>query len=555
VPEQPKRLRLLTKPKEITMTMIMANRVLAVCTLLLTALATKASAQNNTVTQVGPWTCAMITYPTYRCDDVEFAPPYGMPPNVAIGFNNFQSLTASNGSNPITIPRLPRNFRVAASNVTAKGFTPILTHDGRREDAYSIYGGGWVAVGPSLVNATVVPKYLVLTVIYAPPGMNGPKGTGSITYQENSTVGTTTSASKSFKQAYSVSALAEGGYIFASGSNELRLEWSRAVTDKQSLDIKISQTGGLRGQGSDKEDGVNNDDDAIYLALSPTINVQMAPSLVQWTFANPKEFIVTHVYVAWLENPDLFQTEAPAVKKLLEDNGIIEQDYPDILKRDPLATGAIDPPVDRYELRTSFDYVPPHPCDIAPLTTTLVFQRQSTSSTEHIVQDEYQVGLTHKDKVQFGSSDDGLGVAMTLSGGWTWTNQSSSGSSTSTTETATLAAGGPKCGFDRATSIDVYFDKIYRTFAFRERKGTPTLHGSIASAAVVGTMSIASGQSLSVTEVRRTEVQLVDANGREQKTFTNANGEWNFMRPVTFPVTITANGITGIVGESGAVTK
>jgi hypothetical protein len=386
--------------------------------------------------------------------------------------------------------------------------------------------------------------------------MKGPRGTGTITYQENSTVGTTTSASKSFKQAYSVSVSADGGYIFVSGGNELKLGWSRTITDKQSLDVKVSQTGGLRGQGSDTENGVNNDYDAIYLGLNPTINVQMAPSLVQWMFANPKDLLVTYVYVGWLKNPSLFQTDAPAVKKLLEDNGITEQDYPEILKRNPLAIGVTDPPADRYELQTGFSYVPPFPCDIHPLTSSLTFSRLSTSSTDRIVQDEYQVGLTHKDKVKFGSADDGLQVTLELSCAWTWTNQSSTGSSTSTMDTATLAAGGPSCGFDRASYIDVYFDKIYRTYAFRERKGAATLHGSIVSAAAPAmTMSIASGQSLAVAEVPATEVRLVDANGRQYRTFTNAKGEWNFMGTMAFPVTITANGVTGIIRESSGKTK
>ena len=534
--------------------------VIIIICVVLSVLIEGADAQNDTFTQNGSWSCQypIVVPPSqYTCPTVLFPKAFGIAPNVT-----FVNTSTSGGGRGVKF------------TVTAEGFTPIVDrpeppctnkmvgrpgHGGRVTcvpfgGAFPAGGasGDWIAVGPPLVNATVTPKYLVLTIIYAPPGMHGPKGTGTITYQQGSSVGTTTSASTSFKQAYTVSASADAGFFGSGGSNELTVGYSRSVTDKQSLDIKVSQTGGLKGQGSDMENGVDNDNDAIYLALSPKVNLQLAPSLVQWTFASPKDFVVTHVFVAWLKNPSLFQTEAPSIKRLLLDNGITEQDYADILKRDPLAT-VVAPPPDRYELRSSFDYVPPHPCDIQPLTTTLTFQREQTSTSEHAVTDEYDVGITHQDNVGFGSSDDGVTLTLKLSGKWTWTNESSVAHSSSTTDTASLAAGGPSCGYNGATRINAYFDKVYGTYAFREDNAGPALQGTITAAAPTMTISGVSTPSHGIATaeaapapIRSIEVRLVDATGHEQRTFTNAEGQWTFVGPLTFPVQVTANGVTQV---------
>jgi hypothetical protein len=514
-----------------------------------------AKAGDDTLVQVGKFRCVvesgLLLAP--RCPavpDIKFSKPFATPPDVAFTLESFDVALGGTGDNDHAfVPFLKQSFGMKAANITPEGFK-FAQGSGinEPEPVPGIYSGSWIAVGPPQVNASVTPKYLVLTIIYAPPGMKGPKGTGTITYQEGTTVGTVTSASKSFKQAYDVSANVSGGYFGAGGGDDLSVGYSKTVSDKQSLDIKVSQTGGLKGQGSDSENGVNNDNYAIYLALNPKVNLQLAPSLVQWTFADPASFVVTHVFVAWLKNPTLFQTEAPSVKKLLQDNGITEQDYPDILKQDPLA-GGVTPHADRYVLQTSFDYVPPHPCDIPPLTTTLTFQRQQTSSTEHAVQDDYDVALTHSDRVSFGSSTNGVDLTIKESGKWTWTNQSASGNSTSTTNTATLAAGGPSCGYSGATRINVLFDKIYATYAFREDTGSTALEGAIPTTPNVAPSVVTSGIGVAVTSTHSPELHLIDADGHEQRTFVNASGSWRFVGTLKFPVTVTGNGSTQVYGD------
>ena len=49
------------------------------------------------------------------------------------------------------------------------------------------------------VTGTALPKYQVLTLLYAPPGANGGKSTSSVDYGAGSTTGTTTSTDSSYE--------------------------------------------------------------------------------------------------------------------------------------------------------------------------------------------------------------------------------------------------------------------------------------------------------------------------------------------------------------------
>ncbi len=64
-----------------------------------------------------------------------------------------------------------------------------------------------------MFDGYVVPSYLVIAVIYAPPGTTGGHSTNSVNYQNGSTLGVTTSASQSFTQGTSVSVEASGGVL------------------------------------------------------------------------------------------------------------------------------------------------------------------------------------------------------------------------------------------------------------------------------------------------------------------------------------------------------
>jgi hypothetical protein len=94
---------------------------------------------------------------------------------------------------------------------------------------------------------------------------------------------------------------------------------------------------------------------------------------------------------------------------------------------------------------------------------------------------------------------------------WTWTYTSSQTTSDGQSETATVTIGGPSLAYDGPTVMGVYYDILYKTFAFAPVLRPATLHGNLVS---VGTLL---GKSVSVS-----------ANGVSHRTFTNARGEWKF---------------------------
>lgn len=139
-----------------------------------------AFAQSDTFTQVGTWSCSIPgnNVPPPACPQVRHEPPRpcpAAPPVIA----------------PFACPRVnfPKQFGgtpnvvvtgcaqkecmgpdvLTLQGVDPQGFTPVTNIASRYLLARPV-SGNWIAVGPLLVAGTAIPKYLVLTVIYAPPG-------------------------------------------------------------------------------------------------------------------------------------------------------------------------------------------------------------------------------------------------------------------------------------------------------------------------------------------------------------------------------------------------
>src|ERR1700730_13075516 len=97
---------------------------------------------------------------------------------------------------------------------------------------------------------------------YAPPGTQGGRSSSEVSYGAGSTLGTTTTASQSFKTNNSIGLTAGGGFL-ADATVGLNFSFGQSTTDTQSLDIKKSSTTTLKVPGPSK-DGVNHDHDQIW---------------------------------------------------------------------------------------------------------------------------------------------------------------------------------------------------------------------------------------------------------------------------------------------------
>ena len=493
-----------------------------------------AHAQNDALVQVGTWRCTWYgVYNTYlKCDDVKFQRPFASTPNVVVSVSGqvpggFQHPDPDYNLNeqvihPDYIP-YPRAF---ATSVTPSGFVPsvISGHPPAPYDNSEAYGS-WVAVGQLSISNPVTPNYLVLTIIYAPPGTNGGRGSSSVSYQAGSTTGSSVSSSKTFKSTNSISAEGSGGIIGNGGGAGIAFEYSRSVTDSQSLDVKKSVTASISRAGPGK-DGIDHDEDEIWLALRPAVALNLTTSSASWMLLD-NQVVVQYVNVGWLNG---HQPMPDGVAKQLKAAGITSSDYRDILARDPLADGQSSPPdPNRYVLiNATYPYEPPYSAnDPVPIQTFSISDSSLTSFGSDI-SETYKVGLTVSGSGGF------LGFAKATlkdTASWEWTTKSSQTKSNGSSQTASLAVGGPAYGYAGNTLLLAYLDKLYGTFAF-----------ALADVAdykvrLKGSLKRQNRDPLPWTEVR------VSVNGVSHRTVTNAKGEFIVLGEVDGPVELEASGV------------
>lgn len=478
-------------------------------------------AQTKAFTQVGTWSCQT------GCQTVTFPTPFGgVPAVIMTGCASFHL----GGTSANALVR--QCFSAAAQNPTAQGFTPtrgVLGTDLR---------GTWVAVGPLpplTAAVTAMPKYLVLTVIYAPPGTNGGRSSSSVSYQAGSTTGVTTSSSQTFQVGTTVSTSLTTGLLGGSGTS---FSYSNSATDNQSFEVKKSTTTTIT-QAGPAQDGINHDEDEIWLLLTPKILLSLSSSpSASWSFANTNAPI-QYVHVGWLNG----HTAMPSgVASTLGSAGITSQDYADIISYDPLADGLTNPMSPRFtSANTTFPYEPPLQQGDAVPTVSLNISNSSTTTTGASTEKSYGVGLTIATGGQ-GPVADLISMNLKDETKWTWTNKASQSTANATSQSATLTIGGPSFGYSGPSLIYVYYDNIYGTFAFAPpfdpiQQKPVDLSQALVRGHIVGP----SGAS-----TPRTEVVLVE-HGIEHRTLTNAKGEFAFFGSIQGPVTLRARNANPIV--------
>jgi hypothetical protein len=404
-----------------------------------------------------------------------------------------------------------------ATNVTTRSFKPILPACDPSNcitpylnpDTGS-FNVAWTASGSPLYSGTAVPNYLVLTVIYAPPGTNGGRSSSSVSYQSGSSTGTITSVSDSFKSGVSVSIDASGGLFGTGGGVGTSFDASTAQNDTQSLQITKTTTSTITQVGP-SQDGINHDEDEIWLLLNPTVTLQLSSSVAQWLLQSTAPVPVQYVHVGWLNGHE----QMPAgVASALASAGISPAVYPNILARDPFANGnvAFDP--SRFKmLNTTFPYEPPLSSGGPVPTTTFTISSNSVASAATDITDTYKVGVSVTGSAGF---LDLFSVKIKDALSWEWTNKSTQSSSSSSSQSASVTIGGPAFGYSGPTLMMVYLDTIYNSFAFAV---VPAVNQPVA---LRGVLITSDGRPLSYTSV------IMSRAGKDHFTITNAKGEFTF---------------------------
>jgi hypothetical protein len=513
-------------------------RILAVFVVAFGAVFSDSDAKaGDTFTQIGPLNCKcdFVTGKTF-CPAVSFPNAFGGVPNVLVIVPGGLAASSADGGGNTAISQ-----GLSATQITPSGFLPALVGvcGGGADFGSNTWYGNWVAIGtPGPVNGTVSPKYVVvLLVAYTPPGTNGGKSSSSVSYAAGSSAGTTTSVSDTFKQSYSIAADSGAGLIGNGGGAGLSFSYSRSVTNDQSIDVKKT-TGTTITVPGPPVDGVDHNRDYIYVWLNPLMNLAVTSSSAVWTFAGTDVATIQRLSAGWLVNPSCRQdNDHPScmpdnVRDDLKQFNVTEADFPDILQRDVLANGGALDPTRFQSLNFTFPYDPPFsPTDPVP-TITYTQTSSTTSTVGSKVTDDYKVELTIHGE---GSFFDLVKASVKNTDSWEWTYTSSQSTSTGTSEAATVTVGGPAYGYTGPVDMAVYFDSVYKTFAF-----APVVNQPIG---LRGTLMQASGEPMVGAEVS------VVANRVLHRTLTNARGEWRFLGVMNGPCEVRGGRASTMVNE------
>jgi hypothetical protein len=371
------------------------------------------------------------------------------------------------------------------------------------------------------VTGSVLPKYQVLLLLYAPPGTNGGKSTSTVDYGASSTAGTTTSNSSSFKAGVDISVQVSGSIGPVSLGATADFTYSHTTTNTNSIQVSKSTSNDIKCAGPG-EDGINHDHDLFYLWLNPMMNVAIDPqNNISWQLGtHGPTMMIQYVYVSWLKNPS---SMPPGVKQQLDAAALTEADYQQILALNPFSSGAaaIDP-IRFAPCTQSFPYIPPLSASDPVPTDTYAQQNSVTHVNTQSSENSYGVSVSVSEGIKAPFT-----ASMKETGTLTWTNTATATSTTANAQTASVTIGGPAFGYTGPTDVLVYWDTMFSSFMFAFASEAPAVAGSVAGAV---------SQSLASRKVTLT------VGGRTFSTFANSKGEFRLFGAPSGQGTLTFGG-------------
>lgn len=347
----------------------------------------------------------------------------------------------------------------------------------------SWYGG--TATMEDFDTGAVYPKYLVISIAYAPPGAGNSNGNQSYVDHTNTTeLGTDTSFSASFQQSntltYANSLLGIKNTISSSYTQEE--DTSQSISVNQTSSTSNSYPGDYPANAV----GLDHDNDIILVWLNPALDCiaesawslspNNFPAAVQCIEYDPKGAPgdpdsqygiqdIAQIAAGNLNGHFPMQTQ---LANLLQQHGLTSADFQNILAQDPYGSCAADIScVQRIGTPAARFY---------PTTQEIPFQNYGISGTQQFAyQQTNQTG-------QGGSSAFSLG--FTLSGSasfqnvWsasltnqnvlTWTNKWSYATTTMTGQQATahITEPPPSVPYSGPIQFGIFQDNVYGTFIF-----------------------------------------------------------------------------------------
>lgn len=235
--------------------------------------------------------------------------------------------------------------------------------------------------GSVSITGKAITKYVVLGVIYAPPGARS-----NVQFNKSQELGVTRNTSNTWTNSINVVANFEAGVIVASGALSITGSWTNSHKDSVTTSLTTSSGSGSTWNGA--SDGVNHDNDIIIVWLNPQIRVTASnlqnPLLatVSQDFESNQAFgqaeinrgepvninvmNLAFLTVAELRNPSIMNPQGNGLKVQRAwagpNQGLVQEDFDQILNYNPFWNPNITQTPNslgsRYTWVTTIPYLP-----------------------------------------------------------------------------------------------------------------------------------------------------------------------------------------------------
>jgi hypothetical protein len=321
---------------------------------------------------------------------------------------------------------------------------------------------------------SVLPTYLIGSVIYVPPGGSG-QGS-KITYATGAVTGSTITT----KDSWSASSTTSGGVSIFGNSADISFGATFSSSDSTSVDmLETTQIIDPYSQ-QPPSDLINHDWDVIQLYFGVVVNGtrdyqgNISASL-DFSQMLAQEFSVDGYFVQvgcfrpgssiytlqfCMDYQNLFLDTGPLKANKFQ---LTLDDLPNIVRADPYADPATAPSTPdavpgRYVLLTNFPYSPnPNSPAMWPVTNS-----STTTNTK-------TTGVTYTVGLKFTNVTDPTGLftgKLTVDNKFTWGHESTTSNKIGITSGSTLTLAAPNNQVSPTGVINIYMDTVYKRFMF-----------------------------------------------------------------------------------------
>ncbi len=325
-------------------------------------------------------------------------------------------------------------------------------------------------------SGSVLPKYQVLSVYYAPPGAKS-----NALYGSSYTQSTNNAFSNTFSVANNVSVAVTDIFGISGDSVTAAYGWSESSTTSDSIAVTTTTSESLEIPGpSSSQDGIDHTQDLVYVWLNPAVSVNVVPgasvpievTAVNYDSTDPDQGVDAYalsvadlqVLAAGGTPPGVDMTRL--ARSWSPTGALTPADYQDILSADPFATNPNFNPAtsNRFDsLEQTINYTPADSGG-QPITSIYNSSYSTTSTAGQSATDSHSVEVAVAGTVAVSYIKLDLKAQTT----WTWTNTWSSTQTSTAGQTAnfTIVSPLPTDGYTGPTAIGVYKDNVYGTFMF-----------------------------------------------------------------------------------------